>query len=149
MAKAKQSPEEDKNPVGRPRKELDVKLAISLCKIQCTASEICAVLEMCEDTLSLRLKELGYSNFSDFYERYADEGKISLRRYQFTAASRGNSVMLKWLGQQYLGQTDKREITGADGGPLRSHVTTVEAKPYEDMTLEELQAELHARSAGS
>jgi hypothetical protein len=34
----------------------------------------------------------------------------------------GNPTMLIWLGKQFLGQTDKTAVTGADGGPLQVSV---------------------------
>lgn len=137
-----------KRSVGRPRKEVDLKLAADLVRIQCTADEVCGVLDVSPDTLDRRLKEAGWNNFADFYERHAAEGRASLRRDQFKAARKGNSSVLIWLGRQYLGQTDRREISGPDGGPIESRVETT-GKRFEDMTRQELEAELHARSAGS
>ena len=139
--------EEAARSVGRPRKELDLKLVIELAKIQCTAEEMCGVLGMCEDTLVLRLKELGYENFSDFREQYSAQGKVSLRRFQFAAARKGNPALLIWLGRQYLGQADRRELTGAGGGPVETR--EVPDRPYSEWTLEELQAEVNARSASA
>ncbi|HLC04806.1 MAG TPA: hypothetical protein VJK02_17360 [Anaerolineales bacterium] len=37
---------------------------------------------------------------------------MSLRRLQLAKAKRGNVVMLIWLGKQFLGQSDKREVSG-------------------------------------
>lgn len=35
-------------------------------------------------------------------------GKIQLRQLQFNSARSGDTEMLKWLGQQYLGQTNNK-----------------------------------------
>ena len=43
---------------------------------------------------------------------------MSLRRKQFETALAGNVTMMVWLGKQYLGQKDKTEITGENGGSL-------------------------------
>lgn len=139
---------EGKHPGGRPRKEIDLAQVAAMCKIQCTQVEICGVLDVSEETLLLRLQEQGWSSFPEFYERHSSEGKMSLRRVQWQNAMGGNATMQIWLGKQVLGQVEKREYTGKDGGPLRTEVTQVE-KNIEDMSLEELQAEVHARSAGA
>ena len=52
-----------------------------------------------------------------------------MSRVQFAKALAGNPTMLIWMGKQYLDQTDKKEITGPDGGP-QEHVM-LDAKEYE------------------
>ena len=100
---------------GRPRKELDLDTLRNMVRIQCTAEECAGVFECSVDTLDRRLKEEGYKGFADFYKRYSDEGKASLRRAQWKAAQEGNPTMLVWLGKQMLGQRDKQEIEHKGG----------------------------------
>lgn len=100
---------EGKNPVGRPRIEIDVEQLEKLCKWWCTAEEIASFFDMCVDTLDTRIKELGYENFSDYYKKYSDIGKCSLRQWQMKSAEGGSVPMQIWLGKQMLGQTDKVE----------------------------------------
>lgn len=107
--------EKIKNQVGRPRLEFDIELLKGLCEIQCTAEECAAVMKMSVDTIDNRLKENGYTNFSDFYKTHSQEGKQSLRRVQWEQAIGGNTTMLIWLGKQQLGQRDKHEVK-AEGG---------------------------------
>lgn len=45
-------------------------------------------------------------------------GDNLLRAAQYKAAMGGNTTMLIWLGKQRLGQSDKNELTGKDGGRL-------------------------------
>ena len=52
------------------------------------------------------------------------DGLASLRRRQFKAAQDGNATMLIWLGKQYLGQTDKQDITAS----VTSEVTVNDAR---------------------
>ena len=137
-----------KSNAGRPRKEIDIKLATGLAQMLCTAEEIAGVFGVSVDTLDNRLKEEGWANFSAFRDKFAAEGKASLRRMQWAKAKSGNTTMQIWLGRQYLGQTERREITGADGGPVQTEMT-VSHKRYEDMTREELEAEINARSAST
>lgn len=104
----------EKNKGGRPRKELSeeqYEQVKSLVRIQCTAQECCSFLGMDDNTLDRRLKERGYGGFGDFYKRYGDEGKSSLRRRQWKSAMDGNVTMQIWLGKQMLGQSDKTQNT--------------------------------------
>lgn len=118
---------EDKNRGGRPRKELtdeDFAMLVGMIKIQCTQVEICDILGMTPETLNTRLQERGEGSFSTLYEKNQSEGRASLRRMQWKAASDGNPTMLIWLGKQVLGQRDKMEHTGKDGGPIQTQDVT-------------------------
>lgn len=102
------------NPVGRPKKELDKDIFEELCKIQCTGEEICAVLSVSADTLrEWCMRTYDGANFSQAYKKFADHGKMSLRRTQFRIAER-NASMAIWLGKQYLGQRDYIEMNGEE-----------------------------------
>lgn len=104
-----------------PRKNLDdfqLKQLKELINMFCTVDECCSVLDMGSTTLDTRLKEHGYANFRDFHKKEFDIGKTSLRRAQWSLAESGNATMQVWLGKQYLGQKDKTEITGENGGSL-------------------------------
>ena len=106
---------------GRPPVEVDMNLLESLCQIQCTEEECAAVLKVSADTISSRVKALGYTNFSDFLKKHSQEGRASLRRMQWQSAKgikndkkewveRPNVTMQIWLGKQVLGQKDKQEV---------------------------------------
>lgn len=101
----------DKNLGGRPRKEINLEQVKAMCRIQCTQEEVCAILEVDDKTLSARLREAGYSGFSEFHKKYNHEGKASLRRAQWKAAVEDNNpTMLVWLGKNMLSQTDKQDV---------------------------------------
>lgn len=91
-------------------KNLDKELLLGLARLDCTVDEIA-------DLMKCSTKHL-----QRYYRHIITEGrvkgKVSLRRFQFQAAERGNPAMLIWLGKQRLNQRDKIEATGADGGPL-------------------------------
>lgn len=91
--------------MARPKIQLDYDLIKRLSLIQCTQKEIASVLGVSVDTLQ-RDEE-----FCGIYKKGQEEGKMSLRRLQWKAAQSGNVTMLIWLGKQYLGQTDKQEIS--------------------------------------
>jgi len=96
--------------IGRPRIEIDIEQLKNLVRIQCTAEECAIVLCVDADTINARLKDAGEKTFSEFYKRYAEEGKTSLRRAQWKLALEGNPTMLIWMGKQILGQTDKQAV---------------------------------------
>lgn len=89
-------------------------ILVSLIEIHCTRDEICGVMAMSKHTLNRRLKECGEHNFETLYKKHQSASKASLRRLQWKAAQNGNPTMLIWLGKQWLGQSDRREITVAE-----------------------------------
>jgi hypothetical protein len=90
---------------GRPKKELDVDILRELANIQCTDTEIAAVMRC--DVATLK-------NFSEIIKEGRDEGKTSLRRAQFKKALEGNPAMLIWLGKFYLGQKEEINFTSSE-----------------------------------
>jgi len=95
---------------GRPHFHIDWEKVDSMCAIQCTGEEIAGVLGCDYDTLSgaiWREKEL---SFSEYFDQKKSNGRMSLRRKQYSTAMEGNPTMLIWLGKNWLGQADKAEI---------------------------------------
>ncbi len=105
----KKSAKLEKRPNGRPPKKINFKTFEELCKIQCTEQEICNVLDININTLNTKLKEHYGGGFSYIFKRFADYGKMSLRRAQFRMAMQKQTMAI-WLGKQYLNQKDKVEI---------------------------------------
>ena len=100
--------------MGRPPKEINWPQLESLCKIQCTQSEISSVLEVSEDIISENCKKVHGMTFPEFYKIHSDGGKMSLRRAQFKkAVIDGHPTMQVWLGKQMLGQRDHMEFSNA------------------------------------
>lgn len=99
--------------MGRPRKEISQQIFENLCKIQCTQEEICAVLEISDETLCKWCKETYGSTFLDAKKRFAEHGKMSIRRMQFRIGEK-NASMAIWLGKQYLGQRDYVEMNAEE-----------------------------------
>lgn len=85
-------------PAHRPPMVLDEKLIEILSEMMCPVVEIAAYVGCSVDTLDRRYAEL--------MAKGRDKGRTKLRRFQWEAASKGNVVMLIWLGKQYLGQKD-------------------------------------------
>jgi hypothetical protein len=99
---------------GRPRKKIDLETVEKLASIMCTMEEIASYLGMSTDTMTRSKACLAV------FKRGLDKGRMSVRRMQYKAAEDGNSVMMVWLGKQYLGQSDKNqtELTGRNGGAI-------------------------------
>lgn len=96
--------------MGRPRKEINQKQFESLCAIQCTIEEVCAVLDVDESTLERWCKEVYDKTFSKVFKEKRQFGKASLRRMQWHLAEKNPSMAI-FLGKNMLGQTDKVEQT--------------------------------------
>jgi len=90
---------------GRPKVDIDLEIVERLANIQCTIKEISGVLKIPEGTLKNR------DDFTTTYKRGIEGGKASLRRIQFKLAENGSAALAIWLGKQYLGQSEKVEVT--------------------------------------
>lgn len=106
----------EKNKGGRPRFELsdeDFQKLVNMIRIQCTRDEICGIFGVTDKTLAAAINRRGNEGgFSALYKRHQDEGKASLRRSQWKAATEKlNPTMLVWLGKQMLGQRDQMDMT--------------------------------------
>ena len=99
---------------GRPKIQIEFELVDNLAKIFCTGEEIASVLNVSYDTLSRRVTEDFKLTFADYIKSKVGEGKASLRRLQYKAATNGNTSMLIWLGKQYLEQTEPMRIIKDD-----------------------------------
>ena len=100
--------------IGRPPVELDRKAFESLCKLQCTESEICSFFGVTDKTLVRWIKRTYSMTYSEAYKRFSQDGLISLRRLQFKHAEK-SAAMAIFLGKQYLGQRDVVEQSGETG----------------------------------
>lgn len=80
----------------------------SLCAIQCTQDEICAVLDVSIKTLNSWCMATYGESFSNIANKKREFGKSSLRRTQWKMAER-NERMAVWLGKQYLGQKEPEQ----------------------------------------
>ncbi|MGR3179857.1 MAG: hypothetical protein ACUZ8E_17595 [Candidatus Anammoxibacter sp.] len=97
---------------GMAKSHIDWAIVESLCKIQCTDEEVAQVIGICVNTLSNRTKKEFGMTYQEYSLRFRKEGTSSIRRAQYKAAvHKGNPTMLIWLGKQYLGQSDKAEVS--------------------------------------
>ena len=101
--------EKENKKMGAPKFEIDYPAVKQLASLMCTQEEIATFLGCSTKTLQ-RDEEFGR-----IYKDGMANGRMSLRRQQFKVALKGNVTMLIWLSKQFLGQSDKAEITTFDG----------------------------------
>lgn len=104
------------NPNGRPAIVIDIEVMKRAASIGCNNEEIAALLGIGRATFYLHLER--DPALQETLNEAAASGKATLRRLQWQRAASGDSTMLIWLGKNMLGQRDKHELTGADGGPI-------------------------------
>jgi len=96
--------------MARPTIEIKQEHFENLCNLQCTLDEIAGFFRCSPDTIENWCKRVYKERFSEVYKKYSQNGKISLRRYQYKLAEH-NASMAIWLGKQWLNQTEKIEAT--------------------------------------
>jgi hypothetical protein len=118
--------------VGRPVKDIDWNLVDNACLMHATEAEIAGLLDINIDTLAIAIRKEFDMTFPEYFAIKSAGGKMSLRRKQYTKAMEGNVTMQIWLGKQWLGQSDKmeskQEITGANGGAIKTEAVSISAE---------------------
>lgn len=89
-----------------------------MCQFHCTGSEIAAVIGVSEDTMTRRCQAEHKMNFAEYIKRKTLPGNVSIRRKQYILALAGDGQMLRFLGKNWLGQTDKFEQKTEISGTL-------------------------------
>ena len=129
---------------GRPRVDIDWDSVDRMLYHQTTAAEIAGMLGIHANTLTEACKREHDMTFRDYMAQRSAPGKVSLRRKQFRVAMSGNVPMLKHLGNQYLGQSDKTQLSGPGGGPIETN-TKIDVKSLSTATLKELNEAFKAK----
>lgn len=93
------------------RKKLNEDTVRRMTIVGSTVEEIALVLDCAVNTL--------YRRYGKVIERARALRNTSVRRKQYkVAVVDGDSNMLRWLGIQWLGQSNSVQVTGLNGGPL-------------------------------
>ena len=95
--------------MARPNKEINSRQFEQCCAMQCTKDEICAFFDVTDKTLENWCKRTYKVGFSEIFSQKREIGKMSLRRSQMKMAE-SNPTMAIWLGKQYLGQRDNKDV---------------------------------------
>ena len=113
--------------MAHPKKKIDFDQLNKLLHLQCTEEECASFFSMSKNTLKARIKEAGHDSFLSYAEPHRAMGKISLRRHQWRSAEKGIWQMQKFLGTQWLGQSEKleskTEVTSHAGAGLEEQQT--------------------------
>jgi hypothetical protein len=94
----------------RRKVEIDWKKVQELTEAQCTMTEIAASVGLTPSSFESRIKTKYKMTFGEYKEQHAPAGLAQIRKAQFKVAKDGNADMLKFLGKNYLNQTDKGEV---------------------------------------
>tara|TARA_R110000782_G_scaffold5154_1_gene17971 strand:- start:464 stop:814 length:351 start_codon:yes stop_codon:yes gene_type:complete len=103
--------------------EIDWQKVDNMCAIHCTGEEQASILGVDYDTLNSACKRVKKCSFSEYFKQKGANGKMSLRRRQYTAAMEGNTTMLVWLGKNWLGQSDQSDTQIAAAAPVINIIT--------------------------
>lgn len=104
--------------VGRPLALIDWEIVGKLLEADCKVVDIAAQFGINVATLRSRCKRDNNLSFTAFSQQKKAAGDNLLRAKQYQTAMSGNVPMQIWLGKQRLGQSDKTEVSGKDGGPV-------------------------------
>lgn len=99
-------------PKGSGRIKIDPLEVLKWAKTGATQNDIALRLGVSLPTLTRRLNEPKYR---EMLQAGRGELNISLRAKQVQVALSGNVVMLKWLGEQYLGQSSAHRVVDESG----------------------------------
>jgi len=109
----KKDPKDIKSP-GPKRKEVNPQLCEEFASYDCTLEEIATGVGVSLSTLNSRRNE--DPEYDLAIARGRARIRTALRKAQLKSAIKdGNPSMLKWMGQQLLGQSDKQDVKH-DGG---------------------------------
>lgn len=123
-------------------KIIDLGMVERLAYIQCTKTEMCAVLGVDGKTLNK------YKGFSEAYKKGLEQGKSSLRRMQWKLAEK-NTAMAIWLGKQYLGQTDRQEVANTFNSEQPTSLEFKITNQEDKGRLEKLESEICGKNSDS
>ena len=101
------------------QKKIDWEQLFKLMALHCTEEEICGIIDVSDTTLVQRIKEKYDMTFQDLFKLKSANGKLSLRRKQYSVAMAGDKALLIWLGKQWLKQTEKNELSTGDDSPIQ------------------------------
>lgn len=121
--------------MGRPTRDFDRKVFEGLCQIQCTFGEIESIFWTDKRVIEKWVEREYGETFDEVYKRFADEGKMSLRRMQFAHAKK-NATMCIFLGKVILGQRDNLQNDTAPNDNALTHLLSDMRKYFQEKSKE-------------
>ena len=102
---------------GRPKINIDWKDFDAYCAEQCTLREIADHFNCSEKTIERKVQEHYGCPFGDIFRRKRQKGLMSLRANLFRLSGKQGNVAI-FLAKNWLGMTDKVEVTGDKENPV-------------------------------
>ena len=100
--KNKKTKAEKRQPVGRPKKNIDIEILANLSQIGCTEEEFGGVMGVSARTLQ--------RNYAEIIEQNKNKGRASLRKKMWEKALKKDSTHMQiWLSKNELNMRDKVE----------------------------------------
>lgn len=106
--------------MARPKKPVNEELVYDLASIMCTNDEIATICKVSKDTIERR--------FAATIKEARENGRSTLRRWQWNACKKGNTALLIWMGKQHLGQKDRHEVAGDEANPIQIKIDAQDSK---------------------
>jgi len=94
--------------MGRKKVDIDWKKADDMLSKFCDGTEVAASLGISYATLERAVKREFNVDFANYKAEKRASGASRIRMKQFEVAEKGNGDMLKWIGKQYLNQSEKQ-----------------------------------------
>lgn len=104
--------------MARPQIEVDWRKVDKLLEAGCDGTECAAFFGFHEASLYRACKRDHKIGFAEYSHQKKSKGNASLRAKQYELAMSGDRTMLIWQGKNRLGQSDKTELHGPDGGDI-------------------------------
>lgn len=95
---------------GRPTKEIDWEQAAKLTELHLDAEQVAYALGVSYYHFLKAIKEKFGYDWRQFREIHRTNAKISIIRKQYELAKKGNIQMLKWLGTNWCGQSERQMV---------------------------------------
>jgi hypothetical protein len=120
---------------------IDLEQVEKLCGLQCTDDELASFFGVSARTIERRKNQPA---FAEAVARGKAKGRLSLRRYLWGLAAKGNPAANIFLAKNLLGYKDyfANELSGPDGGAIQIGPAP-EMADYTDEELKQLRALLN------
>ncbi len=100
---------------GTLTKDVEFEVFELLCRAHCNEEEIASWFGVTRHTINTKCKEHYDKTFQEVNKEFKRRGKADVKIKQYkTASVKENPVMLKWLGEHWLGQKPNVNL-GLDG----------------------------------
>ena len=112
--------------MGRPKKNFDWSKLDAILQFHSPLIDAADIVGVSVKTLQRRIREEYDMTFDEYRYQKGSRTRQNLRQIQYDTAKNGNVTMQIWLGKQWLGQSDKKDINMS--GEVDIHSKLMELK---------------------